>query len=180
MVGDRSRGGPAAGRALAALAVGLGAALVWGLRTPPPPDARDNPAAHAEQARAAEVKRRFDQAVLMLHARQYEHAVTALHRVLELSPRLPEAHANMGFALAGLKRWAAARDFFQGAIELEPRQANAYYGLGLASDALGDRALAKGAMRSYLHLARGENEAHLARARAALWEWEREQGAPAR
>ena len=29
-----------------------------------------------------------------------------------------------------------------------------------------------GAMRSYLHLARGESEAHLRRARAAVWEWE--------
>ncbi|MBL8331675.1 MAG: hypothetical protein JNM08_01150 [Rubrivivax sp.] len=161
-----------AGRLLAALAVVLGLALVWGLRETPPPSARQDPAGHAERARAAEVKRRFDQAVLMLHAKQYEHAITALHRVLELAPRLPEAHANMGFALSGLQRWAAARDFFQGAIELEPRQANAYYGLGLAADALGDRALAKGAMRSYLHLARSESEAHLARARSALWEWE--------
>lgn len=161
------------GRALVLAAVLAGAALVWGLRAPAPPDARHDPAAHARAARADEVRRRFDQAVLMLHARRYEHAVTALHRVLELDPQLPEAHANMGFALAGLQRWTAARDFFQGAIELSPRQANAYYGLGLAADALGDRALARGAMRSYLHLARGENEAHLRRARAALWEWER-------
>jgi hypothetical protein len=27
-------------------------------------------------------------------------------------------------------------------------------------------------MRSYLHLARNEDPKHLARARAALWEWE--------
>jgi hypothetical protein len=27
-------------------------------------------------------------------------------------------------------------------------------------------------MRSYLHLARSESEAHLRRARAAVWEWE--------
>ena len=42
----------------------------------------------------------------------------------------------------------------------------------LASEALGDLPIALGAMRSYLHLARNENEVHLRRARAALWEWE--------
>ena len=50
----------------------------------------------------AETKRLFDAAVVMLHARQYEHAATALHRVLTYAPKMPEAHANMGFALMGL------------------------------------------------------------------------------
>lgn len=160
---------------LAALTVLLGAALVHGLRSPgpaPAPDPRREPAAHADSARAAEVRQRFDQAVLMLHARQFEHAATALHRVLELAPRLPEAHVNMGYALLGLGKSAAARDFFDGAIALAPRQANAYHGLALAWEAQGDLPMALGAMRSYLHLARGENEVHLRRARAALWEWE--------
>jgi hypothetical protein len=57
-------------------------------------------------------------------------------------------------------------------MALEPRQANAYYGLALAWEEDGDRAQATGAMRSYLHLARHERPEHLARARAALWEWE--------
>lgn len=128
----------------------------------------------AEVVPRDEVHERFQQAVLMLHAKQYEHAVAALHRVLALAPRLPEAHVNMGYALLGLQRPAAARDFFESATALRPEQANAYYGLALAHDALGDRALAIGAMRSYLHRARGADEAHLRRARAALWEWEAE------
>ncbi|MBX3608106.1 MAG: tetratricopeptide repeat protein [Piscinibacter sp.] len=119
-----------------------------------------------------ELRERFEQAVLMLHAKQYEHAVTALHRVLELAPRLPEAHVNMGFALLGLGRAAAARDFFEAATALRPEQANAYYGLALAHEAEGDTELAIGAMRSYLHRARDADAAHLRRARAALWEWE--------
>ena len=154
----------------------LGAALVIGLRRPAPahaPDARHDPAGHASAARAAEVRQRFDQAVVMLHARQHQHAVTALHRVLELEPRLPEAHVNMGYALVGLGRHAAARDFFDGAIALAPEQANAYYGLALAWEGLGDLPMAVGAMRTYLHRARQESDAHRARARAALWEWER-------
>jgi tetratricopeptide (TPR) repeat protein len=78
--------------------------------------------------------------------------------------------------MLGLKRYDAARDFFEGAIALAPTQANAYYGLALVHEAQGDKALATGAMRSYLHLARNERPDHLSRARAALWEWE--QGQP--
>lgn len=130
---------------------------------------------HEAPAAAAprdELRERFDQAVLMLHARQFQHAATALHRVLELAPRLPEAHVNMGFAMLGLNRPDAARDFFDGATALRPEQANAYYGLALAHEARGDLDLAIGAMRSYLHRARDADETHLRRARAALWEWE--------
>jgi predicted Zn-dependent protease len=119
-----------------------------------------------------EARRRFDQAVVMLHSKQYDHAVTALHRVLVLAPQMPEAHVNMGFAMLGLKRIKEARDFFDGATALRPEQANAYYGLALAHEAAGDLASATGAMRTYLHLARDERSEHLARARAALWEWE--------
>lgn len=135
---------------------------------------REAPRAPAQSAapQGSEVGRRFGEAVVMLHARQYEHAATALHRVLALAPQLPEAHANMGFALLGLERPREAHDFFEAAISLQPSQANAYYGLALAWEALGDRALATGAMRSYLHLARDERPEHLRRARAALWEWE--------
>jgi tetratricopeptide (TPR) repeat protein len=131
----------------------------------PPPEAAAPP---------GEVTLRFNQAVVMLHAKQYEHAITALHRVLVLAPQLPEAHVNMGYALLGQKRVAEARAFFDHAIGLKPDQANAYYGLALAWDAAGDRAMATGAMRSYLHLAQHENPEHLARARAALWEWQAE------
>lgn len=135
-------------------------------------DPRREPDAHAASARAAEVRRRFDAAVLMLHAKQFEPAAAALHRVLELAPQMPEAHVNMGFALLGLQRPKAARDFFESATALRAGQANAYYGLALANEAAGDLELALGAMRSYLHLARHEDDAHLRRARAALWEWE--------
>ena len=129
------------------------------------------PLAHQAQAKALEVERRFKQAVAMLHAKQYEYAVAALHRVLELAPTMPEAHANMGYAMLGLERFAAARDFFLGAIELRPAQANAYYGLALALDAQNDRPGALGAMRSFVHLAKSD-DAHVRKARAALWEWQ--------
>jgi len=171
--------------ALTAGAIAVGGAVVSLLGNGTPatpgeaiPDPRVQPAEHAADARARAVRARFDQAVIMLHAREYEHAITALHRVLELAPDLPEAHANMGFALLGLKQAASARDFFESALALQPMQANAYYGVAMAFEELGDMPGAIGAMRSYLHLARTEDPRHLSKARAALWEWEARAGGP--
>lgn len=165
---------PARTRVLAATLACIvlaGAALQWQGQDEalaPQPDSR---AAHVEAMQRAEFDARFGQAVAMLHARRYEHAVTALHRALEIAPEVPEAHVNMGYALLGLGRHAAARDFFASAIELAPRQANAYYGLAVALDALGDRPAARGAMRSFVHLTRADDP-WLPKARAALWEWQ--------
>lgn len=133
---------------------------------------RTHPLAHAEDARQMEVRRQFNGAVSMLRANRYEPAAAALQRVLELAPDMPEAHVNMGFALLGLQRPTLARNHFDRATTLNANQANAYYGLALANEVRGEFDLAIGAMRTYLHLARAENEAHLRRARAALWEWE--------
>ena len=166
----RDRRALALAATVAAIALG-GALLHWAPGTPERADARSDPAAHVEQMRRDEFDARFRQAVVMLHARQYEHAVTALHRALEISPEIPEAHVNMGFALLGLQRHAAARDFFVGAAELAPGQANAYYGLAIALEGLGDRPGARGAMRTYIHLTRADDP-WLPKARAALWEWQ--------
>ena len=126
---------------------------------------------HQQDSVRREVAKRFQNAVIMLHAREYDYAVTALHRVLELAPRMPEAYVNMGFALLGLGQPGAARDFFRGAIDLRPLQANAYWGLAVSLEALCDNAGAIGAMRSYIHLTTADDP-YLPRARAAVWEWE--------
>lgn len=130
---------------------------------------------HQQQMQQAELRQRFEQAVVMLHAKQYEHAITALHRVLELAPRLPEAHVNMGYALLGLAQYEAASGFFESAVALQPRQANAYYGLALVAEQRQDYEAALGAMRTYLHFAPA-GDAHAVRARSALWEWEEKLG----
>ena len=130
---------------------------------------------HQQQMQESELRQRFEQAVVMLHARQYEHAITALDRVMQLAPKMPEAQVNMGYALVGLQRGEAARSFFLAAIELRPAQANAYYGLALADELRQDYEAALGGMRSYLHLAPADDP-HRVRARAALWEWEEKLG----
>jgi tetratricopeptide (TPR) repeat protein len=150
--------------------LGFGSLL---LAQSPPPDLQ--PAVHGRLMLAAELRQRFDQGVLMLHARQYDNAAAALRRVLQLAPRLPEAHVNMGFAMLGLQRGGEAAAAFEQAIELQPAQANAYYGLAMAHEQQGDLEAALGAMRSYLHLSRPDERFH-AKARAALWEWEQRLG----
>lgn len=126
---------------------------------------------HAHDARKREIDQRFEQAVVMLHAKRYDHALAALHRLLELAPDMPEAHVNMGYALLGAGRHAAARDFFVSATELRPQQANAYYGLAVALEAVGDLPAARGAMRTFVHLS-PPDDPYVRKANAALWEWE--------
>lgn len=167
--------------ATAAAVVVLGAAIAWWpesqswRRWPGKHDAEDaeaeSRADHAAEKREAETRARFEQGVLMLHARQYEHAITAFHRVLELAPQLPEAHVNMGFALIGERRFAAARDFFASATELRRDQANAYFGLALALEALGDLPGAVGAMRTFVHRA-AKDDPYRRKADTALRDWE--------
>jgi len=134
-------------------------------------DPNTNPNMHAVQAKKDEIELRFNQAVLMLHSKQYEYAIKSLHRVLELAPRMPEAHVNMGFAFLGGGDAKAARDFFTSALELNQQQLNAYYGLAVAAEAMGDMEIALGAMRTYVHLSPTDSP-YLAKARAALWEWQ--------
>ena len=128
-------------------------------------------AASPEDRRMVTIKKRFEEGVVMLHAGRYNEAATAMHRVLLLSPRLVEAHVNMGYALLGLKRYKAADEFFRKAIDLKPYQGNAYWGLAEALEGRGDLSGALGAMRTYIHLAK-PGDPYVTRARSALWEWE--------
>ena len=166
---------PSRSRVLAATCVAIalaGAALHWqpgeDARLPEP---RGGAEAHVQAMQRARFDSGFQQAVMMLHARQFDHAMTALHELLKIAPDVPEVHVNMGFALLGLGRHAEARDFFAGATELAPMQANAYYGLAVALEGAGDKAGALGAMRTYIHLTTPDDP-WLPKARAALWEWQ--------
>ena len=151
-------------------AVVLGGAWIARLESPHAPQTLEVPS--IADGSPEQVQVRFDAAVVLLQARRYEAAATASRRLLEVAPHMPEAHVNLGFALLELGQAATARRHFERAMQLNPRQANAYYGVALAHEAAGDLELALGAMRSYLHLVREVDAVHLRRARAALWEWE--------
>jgi len=116
------------------------------------------------------VHQQFQQAVGLLQARKYDYALQGFHDVLRLRPAMPEAHANMGFALLGLQEYAAARDFFDAATEIRASQTNAYYGLAIAHQGLGDLRNALRAMQTFVHTSEAEN-LHRRKAEAAIWEW---------
>jgi Flp pilus assembly protein TadD len=115
----------------------------------------------------------FQQAVVLLQHGEYDYAVQGFHEVLKNAPDMPEAHVNMGFALLGLEEFEAARSFFDTATNLRPGQTNAYYGLAIANEGLGDLRQAVAAMRTYTHIAAGDDQ-YRRRAEAAIWEWEAE------
>lgn len=123
-----------------------------------------------------EVKERFDQGVVMLHAKRYDEAATAFHRVLALAPEMPEAHVNMGFAMLGKGDYKLALDFFEGATELRVNQLNAYYGMALAYEGLGNIEAAAGAMKSYQHLT-APDDPFLPKVNAKLQQYEQQRGA---
>ena len=139
-------------------------------RNPPMPETGDLKVSMSPED-AQTLKQRFEQAVALLHAKQYEYAITALSQVIELQPKLPEAYVNIGFAYLGLEQWDTAIMAFTKASDLKPGQANAYYGLALAFEGNEEYEAALGAMRSYIHLSTPQDP-YLAKARSALWEWE--------
>jgi len=155
-------------------AIGITLLLVagggWLVQSVPRSDGAFVPREHAAERLKADIEQRFQQGVIMLHAKQYEHALTAFHRVLQLAPEMPEAYVNTGFALLGMQRYKEAADFFESATQLRTTQVNAYYGLAVALEGLGDLPGALGAMRTYVHLSKPDDPFR-PKAEAAIWEW---------
>lgn len=123
----------------------------------------------------ARVMERFQQGVSLLHAKRYDYAITAMDAVLGMTPNMPEAYVNMGYAFLGLEEFGPARGAFEKALELKLDQVNAYYGLAIAFEGQGQLEAALGAMRTYIHLSDPEDP-FLPKARAGLWEWQAQLG----
>ena len=130
-----------------------------------------DPIGHSQQQRLEQLKVLFEHGAHLMQQGQYQQASRALEMVTQLSPRLPEGYVNLGFALYELQDTQAALEAFEYAAKLNPYQSNAYYGAALSYEQLGDLEAAMGNMRSFIHLSQPDNR-FLARARAALWEWE--------
>lgn len=143
--------------AAAMVSIGLMAILIASGTTATRPIDRlppgESPRRHVDEKRSQEIATRFAQGVEMMRLRQYDFAVKAFHRVLELDPAIPEVHANMGFALYETGDYPGAQRFFESATRLDRGQLNAYYGLALAARAQRNPEVAVGAMRTWLHLA---------------------------
>jgi len=130
-------------------------------------DINHDPLLHAKQE---QLKVYFNQSVIMLHAKKYQLSIVALHKVLEIDPKMPEAHTNMGFSLLGLKKFGASRDFFLTALALDDSQLNAFYGLALSHAELLEYQSAIGAIVSYIHLS-PDNEPYVNSAHKKLQTW---------
>ncbi|WP_295007647.1 tetratricopeptide repeat protein [uncultured Dechloromonas sp.] len=124
---------------------------------------------HVENKVRNELDRRFRDGVALLQAKHYDQALTAFHRVIQLSPEMPEAYVNAGFALLGMGQYKAAADFFDSATTLRPNQMNAYYGLGAALQEMGDKQGALQAMETYLHRS-PPDDPFRRKAESATWE----------
>lgn len=153
--------------------LGLVAATLLGIvlvgRDDPAFGGRQDPQQHARIKQKEELDRRFNDGVALLRAKRYEDALTAFHRVLQLDPQMPEARVNAGYAMLGLGNARAAADFFDSATTLRPNQLNAYFGLGEALQALGDKQGALQAMETYLHRSPADDPFRR-KAESATWE----------
>jgi len=125
----------------------------------------------AVQSSMAQVDPDFLAGVAQLQAGNASNALVLFRRFSARAPLVPEVHVNLGFAYLELGQLKEAEESFQQAIQIRPMQANAYYGLGLVYEQYNDLELARGAMRSFIHLS-SENDPYIRLAKSALWEWE--------
>ena len=104
--------------------------------------------------------------------KEYSYAVNEWEQLLLINNRIPEAHVNLGFSLVEEKKYQSASEHFSTAMDINPYQANAYYGLAICYEKLGDLKAALGSMRSYVHLTKEGDDTFIRKARSAIWEWE--------
>lgn len=143
-----------------------------------PIDPRTDPAGHVRQARAMEVRQRLQQARQALKADRMDDAINAAARALLLDPLNVDAHTQLGIGLAGKGQFREAYVYLMKAIDLDPAHADAYFGMAIVQEGLGNLEGALGGMRSFLHTTRDPdpNRLEIAQARSAIWEWEAKLG----
>lgn len=125
-----------------------------------------------------EFKQRSAEADAALKAGQFMKALAAAQRMRELKPDLPDSYVKAGFAFNGMGRFKEAFAPLSQAIDLDPMQADAYFGMAVVQEGLGNLEGALGGMRTFLHVTQDADPARLqvAQARAAIWEWESKLG----
>jgi len=119
----------------------------------------------------SEIMTQFNSAVNALRERRYWQSIEGFRAVLNQAPTMPEAYVNIGFAHLELKHFELAKQAFNTALELRADQINAYWGLAVSLEGLCEIAVAIGAMRTFVHLAKKDSP-YLRKANAALWEWD--------
>ncbi len=143
---------------VAAAGLALGA-LIWFAASPTAPELR------------ARFDGAFARGVQFLQGGRAGDARLAFMEAVRVRADVPEAHVNLGYASLALGLQDAAEKAFLTAIDLRPRQVNAYFGLAESLEQRGDLPGAIGAIRTYIHLAAADDPFRR-RAMSAVWEWE--------
>ncbi len=113
----------------------------------------------------------FKDGVEHLRLGRAHEALVVLDAARRIRPHVPEIFVNLGFAHLDSGHYRESGEAFRKAIELHPMQDNAYYGLALSFEKLGDFEAALGAMRTFVHLT-ARDTIHFRRAQAAIREFE--------
>ncbi|MEA3337796.1 MAG: tetratricopeptide repeat protein [Chloroflexota bacterium] len=66
--------------------------------------------------------------------KQQKKAIEAYERALEINPRTPNVHYNLGLVYKDQKEWESARSAFLNALEVYPNDNDAQYWLGKLDD----------------------------------------------
>ena len=160
----------AVGAGIAVLPGDRGIALEETAPAVPAPEqqaAQPMPHVHGGQFRAY-----FTDGVEYLRQGRAHEALVSFNAASHLHPHVPELFANIGFAQVALGKHKDAAKAFEQALEINASQANAYYGLAVALEAMQRLEEALGAMRTYEHLLPKEETKFRRLATAAIWEWE--------
>jgi tetratricopeptide (TPR) repeat protein len=91
----------------------------------------------AQESEVTSVERYSREAKQALAARDFDTAIEALGKLSQLTPDVPEVHANLGLAYHTQGQFAQAAEAFQRALELNPRMPNSELMLGICYAELG-------------------------------------------
>jgi Flp pilus assembly protein TadD len=104
-----------------------------------------------------------DRGVELLEEEEYEQAVEAFQRAIELAPHESLYHYNLGVAYEGLSMDSPAFDAYQRAVKLDAQNASAHLALGHIYDARGQRVEAEKCWHAVIGLAPDSDEAEEAK-----------------
>ncbi|WP_448191353.1 tetratricopeptide repeat protein [Azospirillum sp. sgz301742] len=114
----------------------------------------------------------FESGVEYMRQGRAHEALVSFNAASHLRPHVPEVFVNIGFAHEALGNHQNAAEAFDRALEINPSQANAYYGLAMALEGMERMEEALGAMRTFEHLLPKDEQKFRRLASGAIWEWE--------
>lgn len=82
-----------------------------------------------QQAKVAEIRKAFDDAVALSNEGKNEEAIAKFNEVATSVPKCAECYANIGTVYSRMKQWDKAEAAFRQAIEAKPDWGEAYSGL---------------------------------------------------